>query len=48
MVGASGDLTTLAAASTGWFILDTRGLARVKVLASGNGAATVTIYAGGY
>ena len=50
MVGASGDLTTLAAAATGWFILDTRGLARVRIQASANvaGAATVTIYAGGY
>ena len=50
MVGASGDLTTLAAAATGWFILDTRGLARVKILASANaaGAATVSVYAGGH
>ncbi len=50
LVGASGDLTTLAAAATGWFIMDTRGLSRVKISASANvaGAATVTIYAGGY
>ena len=50
IVGASGDLTTLAAAATGWFIMDTRGLARVKITASANvaGAATVSIYAGGY
>ncbi len=50
VVGASGDLTTLAAAATGWFILDVRGLARVKILASANaaGAATVSIYAGGH
>ena len=50
VVGASGDLTTLAAAATGWFILDTRGIARVRVTASAAaaGAATVSIYAGGY
>lgn len=49
MVGASGDLTTLAAAATGWVILDTRGLARVRVQASGSGgASTVTAVAGGY
>jgi len=49
MVGASADLTTLAAAATGWFILDTRGLARVRIQASGSGgAATVSAYAGGH
>lgn len=49
LVGTSGDLTTLAAAATGWFIMDTRGLARVKVTASATGgAATVSSYAGGY
>ena len=50
MVGASGDLTILAAAATGWFILDTKGLARVRIQASANvaGAATVSTYAGGH
>ena len=50
MVGASSDLTTLAAGATGWFILDTTGLYRVVVSASAAaaGAATVTAYAGGY
>lgn len=48
LVGTSGDLTAVAAGSTGWFILDTSSLYEVKILASGavNNAA-VTIYAGG-
>jgi hypothetical protein len=46
LVGASGDLTTQAIGS-GWFILDVRGLCEVTILASGNGAATVSIFAGG-
>ena len=49
LVGASGDLTTLAAATTGWFILDVRGIFMVRVQASGSGgASTVSIYAGGF
>jgi hypothetical protein len=48
MVGASGDLTTVAAAASGWFIMDVRGLYDVTIQASASGgAATVTIYAGG-
>lgn len=48
IVGASGDLTTLAAASTGWFIMDTRGLESVLVEASANGGtAAVDVYIGG-
>lgn len=49
IVGASGDLTTLAAAATGWFIMDTTGLKRVQILASSGNVAgsTVSVYAGG-
>ena len=35
LVGASGNLTAQAAASSGWFIMDVAGLHAVKVLASG-------------
>lgn len=47
LIGASGDLTGLAAGATGWFILDTLGLDAVRLVASGavNNAA-VTLYAG--
>lgn len=50
IVGASGDLTALAAAATGWIIVDVRGLSRLRVQASAAaaGAATVTAYAGGH
>ena len=49
MVKASGDITTQAAGTSGWFILDTRGVAWVKVVASSGDAAgsTVSAYAGG-
>ena len=48
LVGASGDLTTLAAGSSGWFIMDVRGLWDVTIQASASGgAAVVDIYAGG-
>lgn len=48
LVGASGDLTTVAAAGSGWFIMDVRGLWDVTILASATGgAAVVDIYAGG-
>jgi hypothetical protein len=47
MVDASGDLTTLAASGTGWFVMDVRGLYEVKLLASGAvDSAAVTVYAG--
>jgi hypothetical protein len=48
ILDASGDLTILAAAASGWFLMDVRGLYEVKLLASGavNNAA-VTVYAGG-
>ncbi|CAB4179969.1 hypothetical protein UFOVP1040_8 [uncultured Caudovirales phage] len=49
VVKASGDLTTQAAGSTGWVLLDVRGLSNVKLEASANvaGPATVTATAGG-
>lgn len=46
MVKASGSLVTLAAASTGWFILNISGVCSVKVEASaGTGAGTADVYA---
>lgn len=48
LLGASGDLTTVAAAGTGWFIMDVRGLHEVTIQASGAvDSAVVTAYAGG-
>ena len=48
IVAASGDLTTTAAAGTGWFLMNVVGLHEVTISASGavNNAA-VTIYACG-
>lgn len=47
LVGASGDLTTVAAAASGWFIMDVRGVYEVQLQASATGgAAAVSIYAG--
>lgn len=49
IVAASGDLTALAAAATGWFIMDVRGLWEVTIAASATGGvATTDIYLGGY
>lgn len=47
--GSANDLTITPAAGSGWFLLDVRGIARVKVLASSANVAgsAVTIYAGG-
>lgn len=47
LIGASGDLTALAAGATGWFILDCLGFDQIQLLASAvaNNAA-VTIRAG--
>ena len=43
LIGASGDLTALAAASTGWLFIDTLPLYGLKVVASAaGGTATVT------
>jgi hypothetical protein len=49
IVGASGDLTTLAAATSGWIALDVRGLNSIKLQASSGNVAgsTVSAYAGG-
>jgi len=49
VVGTSGDLTTLAAGSTGWIILDVTGLAIVTFTAhsAAAGGSTVTAYCGG-
>lgn len=48
LIGASGDLTTLAAGSSGWFCLDVLGIQAVRLVASAavNNAAP-TIYAAG-
>jgi hypothetical protein len=48
MVDASGDLTTTAAAGTGWFVMNTFGLFEITISASAavNGAV-VTIFACG-
>lgn len=48
IIDASGDLTTTAAAGTGWFVMDVIGLWDITIQASANGgAAVVDIYAGG-
>jgi hypothetical protein len=48
MIKASGDLTGVAAAGSGWFVMDVRGLFEVNVLASAAvDSAAVSIYAGG-
>jgi len=48
LIGASGNLTIQAAGTTGWFILDVRGLHSVKVTCSGAvDSALVDVYAGG-
>lgn len=49
IVGASGDLTTLAANSNGWLIVDTRGLYQLILQAAqaAGDATTLTIEVGG-
>jgi len=48
LLGSSGDLTAVAAGSSGWFVMDVRGLHEVTIQASATGgAAAVTVYAGG-
>jgi hypothetical protein len=48
VVAASGDLTTLAAGSTGWVLLNVPGFWDVKILASAAvDSAVVQVYAGG-
>lgn len=47
LIGASGDLTGLAAGSSGWFILDCLGLDQVRIFASAvSNNAAVTVNAG--
>ena len=47
LAGASGDLTTLAAAATGWLLMDVFGFESVRLQASANtGVSTVTVHAG--
>jgi hypothetical protein len=41
LVAASGDLTVLADAATGWFILDVIGVFAIRVQASANGGTTL-------
>jgi len=43
LIGCSGDLTGLAAAATGWFILDCRGLDKLQVQASANTTQSVGV-----
>lgn len=40
MLDASGDMTTLAAAATGWFLLDVLPFHSIKILASATGGAS--------
>ncbi len=48
LIGASGDLTTLAAGGSGWLCLDVLGIQAVRLTASAAANnATPTIYAGG-
>lgn len=46
LVGASGDLTTLAV-GTGWFIMDIHGMYAVRILAASGGTATLAVDVGG-
>lgn len=48
IIGASGDLTTLAAGATGWFIMDVSSLRDVRLSASAAAdSSAVTVYVGG-
>jgi hypothetical protein len=49
VIAASGTLASLAAAATGWLILDVRGIYAIKVTVSGTVADTtgLTVYASG-
>ena len=46
LIGASGDLTSLSAASTGWFIMDVRGLESVQIYATSGGTASLAAHMG--
>lgn len=45
IIAASGTLATTAAGATGWFLMDVRGIYKVRVSASGTVADTTTIAA---
>lgn len=45
IIAASGTLASTAAGSSGWFIMDVRGIYKVRVSASGTTADTTTIAA---
>lgn len=45
IIAASGTLATTAAAASGWFLMDVRGIYKVRVSASGTVADTTTIAA---
>lgn len=49
LIGTSGDLTTIAAGSSGWFVMDVSGLESVVIKAAraAGSNAVVTVYAGG-
>jgi hypothetical protein len=48
LVGTSGDLTTQVAGTTGWLILDVRGISEITLQASAAvGVAVAQVYAGG-
>lgn len=49
VIGASGDLTALAAGATGWIILDVEGFSDIKIQANSSaaGGSTLTFYGGG-
>jgi len=47
LVGASGDLTAIADATSGWFILDTDGIFAIRLRAASSGADTVLTVNGG-
>lgn len=49
VAGASGDLTTLAAAASGWLLLDVKGFYEISIYASSANPAgsSVSLFAGG-
>lgn len=48
LVGTSGDLTAQGAGTSGWFIIDVRGISEIVLkTSSASGIASVSVYAGG-
>lgn len=48
LIGCSGDLTTLAAGTSGWFVFECRGIVKISLYASAAvDSAAVTVYATG-